>query len=398
MTEFTSILELADQCVKCGLCSPQCPTYTLNLNENESPRGRISLIQGIANLQLVSNEKLLTHLDHCLQCRRCERVCPSQVKYGEIISGASKRIPALKKQDSLPAKLGLFFLQTPRRLRLLRKLLRFYQLSGLQFVARTSGILSLFKLKTAEQLLPGINKATTLPKQKEFPCKVALFTGCSQTLFDSEVIAATVKLLNALEIEVIIPEQQTCCGALHNLQGEYQQVSSLINNNENVFAQQGIDTVLYLSTGCGVFIKENYTSSIVFQEITEYLANRVLSNLTFGSLDKTVAVHVPCTQKNVLHQADTATPLIKNIPKINLVSMEQQGCCGAGGTTMLKYPALASEIRQPILDKVMQDHCNLLVTTNPGCQLHLQNGLKNEKPAIKVMHPVTLLAQQLEAL
>ncbi|MEJ2142697.1 MAG: (Fe-S)-binding protein [Gammaproteobacteria bacterium] len=286
-------------------------------------------------------------------------------------------------------------MQTPRRLLLLRTLLRLYQDSGLQFIARTSGVLNLLKLKTTEQLLPEINKATTFPEQKAFPAKVALFTGCSQTLFDSEVIAATIKLLNALGIEVIIPAQQTCCGALHNLQGEYQQAASLINNNENVFAQQGIDTVLYLSTGCGVFIKENYASSVAFREITEYITSQLLSNLAFKSLEKTVAVHVPCTQTNVLHQADTTTPLIKNIPGIKLVSLAQHGCCGAGGTTMLKYPDMASEIRQPLLDKVIQDQCGLVVTTNPGCQLHLQAGFKNEKSMIKVMHPVTLLAQQL---
>ena len=79
------ILSLADRCVKCGLCLPQCPTYSLTSNENESPRGRIALIQGWLTGQLSATNTLTNHLDQCLLCRRCERVCPSQVPYGEIM-------------------------------------------------------------------------------------------------------------------------------------------------------------------------------------------------------------------------------------------------------------------------------------------------------------------------
>ena len=163
MTSTNTILALADQCVKCGLCLPQCPTYSLGLNENESPRGRISLIQAIANKQLVVNESLISHLDHCLQCRRCERICPSQVKYGEILTAAYQAIPELKRHASFTGKLGLSFLQTPRRLTLLRKLIQIYQNTGLQFLVRRSGILNLFKLATMEQRLPVVKKVSAPP-------------------------------------------------------------------------------------------------------------------------------------------------------------------------------------------------------------------------------------------
>ena len=85
MDSSAHILALADRCVKCGLCLPQCPTYELTANENESPRGRIALIQGWLSGQLSPSRILTQHLDQCLLCRRCERVCPSLVAYGEIM-------------------------------------------------------------------------------------------------------------------------------------------------------------------------------------------------------------------------------------------------------------------------------------------------------------------------
>jgi len=69
-----ALLADADICVKCGLCLPHCPTYKQTQDENESPRGRIALIQAWANGQLDASEKLLGHIDNCLLCRSCERV------------------------------------------------------------------------------------------------------------------------------------------------------------------------------------------------------------------------------------------------------------------------------------------------------------------------------------
>jgi glycolate oxidase iron-sulfur subunit len=63
-------------CVKCGLCLPHCPTYTLTRNENESPRGRIALIQAWAGNQLDTTKKLIEYIDNRLLCQPCEKFHP----------------------------------------------------------------------------------------------------------------------------------------------------------------------------------------------------------------------------------------------------------------------------------------------------------------------------------
>ena len=79
------IAELADQCVQCGLCLPVCPTYALDQNEAESPRGRIAIASALARGLAEPTAELREHLDHCLGCLDCETVCPSKVQYGELL-------------------------------------------------------------------------------------------------------------------------------------------------------------------------------------------------------------------------------------------------------------------------------------------------------------------------
>ncbi|MCI0653833.1 MAG: 4Fe-4S dicluster domain-containing protein, partial [Methylococcaceae bacterium] len=71
--------------MKCGLCVPHCPTYRKTLDENESPRGRISLIQAWSTGGLEDTPSLRRHLDNCLLCRTCENLCPAQVPYSRLL-------------------------------------------------------------------------------------------------------------------------------------------------------------------------------------------------------------------------------------------------------------------------------------------------------------------------
>ena len=82
----SQIPALADQCVMCGLCLPHCPTYRISLDEAESPRGRIALARSLASGRIAPGPTALSHLDQCLTCLSCENVCPSEVRYGEIIT------------------------------------------------------------------------------------------------------------------------------------------------------------------------------------------------------------------------------------------------------------------------------------------------------------------------
>ncbi|MBI1846885.1 MAG: 4Fe-4S dicluster domain-containing protein, partial [Candidatus Rokubacteria bacterium] len=89
--------ELLRSCVHCGLCLGACPTYRENGNENDSPRGRLYLMKGLADGRLTATEAVTAHLDLCLDCRACETACPSGVRYGRILESTRAMLVERKK-------------------------------------------------------------------------------------------------------------------------------------------------------------------------------------------------------------------------------------------------------------------------------------------------------------
>ncbi len=130
----------ADRCVLCGLCLPHCPTYLLTGDENESPRGRVSLLRAVAGGALPASERLAVHVSRCLGCRACERACPSGVRYGRILD-AGRMLPGVTPPPGMARRWLLAFAARPRQLPWLARGLRLYQRTGLQRLLRGSGIL-----------------------------------------------------------------------------------------------------------------------------------------------------------------------------------------------------------------------------------------------------------------
>ncbi|MCK5188801.1 MAG: 4Fe-4S dicluster domain-containing protein [Methylococcales bacterium] len=146
------LIEKTDLCVKCGLCLPHCPTYNKIQNENESPRGRIALIQAWANKELTGSAKLQSHIDNCLLCRSCENVCPALVPYGQIIDDFRNTIPSTKK-SSLDLTLLKNIAHNKKLSHVAKSLLKNYQSSTLQKIARFVKLPKILKLDKVERIL-----------------------------------------------------------------------------------------------------------------------------------------------------------------------------------------------------------------------------------------------------
>ena len=391
----------------CGMCLPHCPTYELTRDEGESPRGRVALIQGLANGRLAPNPRLEEHLDHCLGCRACEAVCPSGVAYGEIIDGGRallyeprKAVFALRLLNSLVPR--------PRRLRLAGRVLWFLQRSGLQRLARGIGLTRALGLARLDVLLPPL---APLPAWRDYypPMgkqrgEVALFLGCFADFADRPTLKSAVSILTHLGYGVHIPARQTCCGALHLHEGDRPIALHLAECNTAAFNALRVDAIISTASGCGATLTEYQRHDFPVltapvRDICTFLAEALGSEkLELAPLAQRVAIHDPCSLSHVLRETEAPYQLLARIPSLNTVALpDNTRCCGAAGSYMLTQTEIADRLRDDKITALRDLNVDILVTSNPGCALHLRAGIKASGLNMPVMHPIVLLARQLQA-
>ncbi|HHH38416.1 MAG TPA: (Fe-S)-binding protein [Sedimenticola sp.] len=393
------ILTEADRCVKCGLCLPNCPTYRATLNEGDSPRGRIALIQALAAATLES-PRLHRHLDRCLGCRACEESCPSGVRYGLLLDAARE----IQRRQG--RGLNRHLLELISRLPysgVSAPLLALYRHSGLRRLVRRLGGKRLQRL---DRLLPGRTGGGWQPDYRppdQVLGRVGLFTGCVGRLADRPALDAAIRVLNRLGLEVVVPPGQGCCGALHQHNGMPGRALTLAAGNRRAFNGRELEAVLYLASGCGAQLHdypglgEPFDAPVM--DISRFLCGRIRDREhRFRPLPRRVLLHTPCSQRNILREPDAAGPLLQQIPELDLCRLPDGiGCCGAAGSYLLTQPAMADRLRRRTLEAVAGEHVEILVTSNTGCALHLAAGLEMTGSPVRVMHPVELFEQQLES-
>src|SRR6201995_3053932 len=88
-------------CVHCGFCTATCPTYVLDGNELDSPRGRIYLIKDMLEHDRAATDDVVVHIDRCLSCLACMTTCPSGVHYMHLVDHARVHIEATYRRPRL---------------------------------------------------------------------------------------------------------------------------------------------------------------------------------------------------------------------------------------------------------------------------------------------------------
>lgn len=390
------LLREADQCVKCGLCLPYCPTYRENQEEAEGPRGRIALMQGLA-LGELPPESVRSHLDSCLSCRACEAVCPAKVPYGRLVDLARAELGAEPRPGWL--KLLLRTLQSRHGQRRLLRLLWAAQRLRLDRAAARLGILRLLGLDRAAAAASGL----TNPRdwQPHYAAqgtprgRVALFLGCVGNVLDQQTISAAIQVLTAIGFEVHVPADQACCGALPRHIGDHGAADAMAARNAGVF--RGYDHIVYLASGCGAELLDHPLAAGAPEEICAFIHRHWPPSLTPAPLKQRVLVHEPCTLRNVVRQVAAPYQLLAQIPGLMVAPLPgNDRCCGAAGSYFLTQPTMADRLRAPKLREVAAAAPDLLATTNVGCALHLAAGLRADGRAVEVVHPVEILARQLD--
>jgi glycolate oxidase iron-sulfur subunit len=406
----------ADDCVHCGFCLPTCPTWQNWQQEMDSPRGRIDLFRAVQEGTVAMSPAVAEHFDRCLGCMACLTACPSGVRYDHVIDGArvlvEERHPRPAADRAWRAFVFALFTR-PRVLRVAAVLLWLFRATGLQWLGRRIGVLRLSRrLAAMDALAPDATLRDVLyrlprltPARGERRLRAGLLGGCVQRVFFSSVNRATVRVLAAEGVEVVVPAGQGCCGALSVHAGRREEARRLARSVVEAFERERVDVVVVNAAGCGSHLKDLehvFEGDPGFQPRARAFAEKVrdVSELLASlpprapraPLRARVAYHSPCHLGHAQRIVDAPRALLRAIPGVELVEIpDGEQCCGSAGIYNLVEPESADEVGRRKAEAVLSTKATLLASANPGCSLQIRRMLAERGAGIEAAHPVELL-------
>ena len=404
------------RCVHCGLCLNHCPTYRLWGMEADSPRGRIRQMMLVEDGKLALGDSFARHMDRCLDCRACETACPSGVEYGRLIEFARAEIDQKYRRPFFSRVARTFvyrrLLPNPRRIAMAGRLARFYQRSGLQRMARASGVLRLLGLSKRERLMPRVSSefffsrlGKTFPAIGKKRARVAFFAGCLAQVTFTELNDATIRVLQANGCEVVVPAGQLCCGALCVHAGVQDVARDLARANFAAFLAEPFDAVVTNAAGCGSTLKEyellfptgwpEHEQAKAFRavarDVTEFLAE-------IGIVAPLRRVPIRVTYQDSCHLlhgqkiGEAPRKLIRAVPGVELLEMPYADqCCGSAGVYNVTQTRASLDLLTTKMQYARGTGAQAIVTANPGCIMQLRAGAEIHGTKQEVMHVVELL-------
>ena len=396
-------------CVHCGFCTATCPTYLLLGDELDSPRGRIYLIKDMLENQKPASAEVVTHIDRCLSCLSCMTTCPSGVHYGHLVDHARAYIEETYRRPLLDRALRgalALILPSPRLFRLallaakagrpLAPVLARLPKLGQKLAAM---------LALAPRQLPkrrAVGPQAFAAQNGRAKQRVALLTGCAQSVLTPETNAAAIELLTRFGIEVVLAEGEGCCGSLvHHMGHEaraLQQARANIDAWMREIEGRGLDAVLITASGCGTTVKDYgfmlrddpaYAEkaarvSALAKDVTEYLATL---DLAFVENEKlTVAYHSACSMQHGQKVTEQPKALLRKAGFSVREPAESHICCGSAGTYNILQPEIAARLRERKLKNIHRLKPDVIASGNVGCITQLALGAN-----VPIVHTVELI-------
>jgi len=397
------------KCVHCGFCTATCPTYVTLGNELDSPRGRIYLIKDMLENGRPADAEIVTHIDRCLSCLSCMTTCPSGVHYMHLVDHARAHIEKTYRRplfDRLTRAVLAAVLPYPARFRAALKLAALGRpfTKVLDAVRPLKPLAAMLRLAPASVPAPSpVSRPATHAAQGTRRGRVAILTGCAQSVLEPGINEATVSLLTRLGVEVVVPEGEGCCGALVHHMGKEAAALEAARRNVDAWtravAEGGLDAIVITASGCGTTIKDYghmlrldpaYADkaarvSALAKDVTEYLASIELPEPAVRP-GLTVAYHSACSMQHGQKIVRQPKELLARAGFVVKEPAEGHLCCGSAGTYNILQPEISAKLKARKVRNIEATGAAIVATGNIGCMTQIASGSK-----LPVVHTVRLL-------
>jgi glycolate oxidase iron-sulfur subunit len=363
------------------------------------------------------NDTYRSHIDLCLACRGCESACPSGVRYGRMVEDARAELEAHTHRGWLARHVRHFvfarLLQSPAALSVAGTLLYLFERTGLKALTRALGQMHLLgPLGDLAQLTPSADPpfffsqiGKTFPAEGERRYRVAFLAGCIANVSFARLNEATIRVLQKNGCEVVIPENQGCCGALHLHSGLRLEARKLAQRNIDAILGGQFDAIITNAAGCGSTLKEygelmadvpDYAEkahcfAALMKDVTEFLGSIDL-NRNLGRVEAIVTYQDSCHLSHGQKIRRPPRALLAAVPGLEFHEMTGADiCCGSAGVYNVVQNEMAMQILERKMETVNATGARIIATANPGCMLQLQAGVRMHGSGQRIMHVVEVL-------
>ncbi|MDQ0272321.1 (Fe-S)-binding protein [Cytobacillus purgationiresistens] len=403
-------------CVHCGMCLESCPTYEQTGQEQHSPRGRVYLIKSVAEGKLSVNEQFMDPVFACLDCRACTTACPADVDVGGLIEEARGQVRQAMPLTGWQGAVSKLFLRGifphDSRLNSLGGLLKFYQKSGMQTLVRRTKLIQVMPkhLVEMEAIMPEVKKPikkkykseNVIKAKGETKREVAMLTGCVMDVMFSDINESTINVLTKNGSAVVIPKNQTCCGALHVHAGDREMGRKLAKQNIEAFEDS--EKIIVNAAGCGCMMKEYeelFREEPEWKERAEKFSEKVEDISKFlhdtgyekpkAEINKRITYHDACHLAHGQGVRQEPRDILLDIPGVEMVHMPNADrCCGSAGIYNITNPEMAGAVLESKMENVPAD-VEMISMGNPGCMLQMAIGVEKYGRNQQIVHTVQLL-------
>jgi len=400
--EGPAMAQAVATCVHCGFCLASCPTYRVLGEEMDSPRGRIVLMKQALEGEL-SIPEANPYVDRCLGCMACVTACPSGVRYEQLLIPFRARAERTARPllERIRRRALLQLLESPRLFRIALRTGQFARIVEAFVPAAAKRMLSL----VPAVLPPPAALPAVVPAQGTRRARVALLAGCAQQVLAPEINTATLRVLSANGIEIVVPPNQGCCGALSAHAGVADHARARADQLMRAFPPD-VDAIVTNAAGCGSAMKEYghlfagrplepsakaFASRV--RDVAEFLDAIGLVNPPAFASPRTVAYHDACHLAHAQGIRSAPRRLLAAVPNVTVREIpDGEICCGSAGIYNLEQPDIAETLGAAKAQAILTTGAEAVVTGNVGCLVQIAAHLERAGRPLPVMHTMQLLA------
>lgn len=241
---------------------------------------------------------------------------------------------------------------------------------------------------------------------------VAFYAGCVVNYARPELGLDLHDVLESQNVGIRTFAKEVCCGIPALMGGATEEAGQMAEHNTKLLASASFDYLICICPTCATTIKKEWPKLLKnrnpdlraqagglakkVMDINDFLINILDMKPPKLAHEAKMTYHDPCHLAKGLGIREEPRQLLRRIPGIAYTEMEEaDSCCGFGGSFSLYFYDLSRQINAKKIKHIQATGADHVVTSCPGCLIHIEDGIDHIHGKHKVVHIVELLAQAL---